>query len=172
MAQFGTIFPEVHRGLFVREQLLCDRPPPPPPGAAEVVVDDRLTTDPCRGCHVSMDPIGFGFAAYDSLGRFRPEDARTGEVIDTGRLSESDTAGTFESVPELAGRLAESPEVEHCMTIQWVRYATGREVEEADACGLEALEDAFRASGGNVAELLVAIATSEGFRARHVSELE
>jgi hypothetical protein len=172
MAQFGTLFPEVHRGLFVREQLLCDPPAPPPPNVADLPIEDRTVTAPCNSCHMGMDPIGFGFAAYDSLGRFVPERARTGELVDTGRLGESDLPGTFENVPELAERLADSPEVEHCVTIQWVRYATGREVEAEDACGVNRLSTAFREAGGNIEELLVAIATSEGFRARHVSELE
>ncbi len=172
MAQFGTIFPEVHRGLFVREQLLCDPPAPPPPGVADLPVDDRTATDPCRSCHVSMDPIGFGFAGYDALGRFDPARAESGEVVDGGRLSTDPSAGTFESVPELADRLAESPAVERCVTIQWMRFATGREIEAEDVCGVDRIEARFRDSGGDVRELLVAIATSAGFRARHVSELE
>ncbi len=172
MAQFGSLFPEVHRGLFVREQLLCDPLPAPPPNVVDLPVEDRTVTSPCSGCHLSMDPIGFGFAAYDDLGRFRPENARQGEVRDTGRLADPNILGTFDSVPELAENLARSSDIEHCATVQWVRYATGRHVEAEDACGVDRIEAAFRESGGDIGELLVAIATSEGFRARHVSELE
>jgi hypothetical protein len=75
------------RGLFVREQFLCQEVPPPPPN-----VDTNLplfdeskplnnrqrmsahATDPvCASCHNLMDPIGFGLEKYDAIGERREQ---------------------------------------------------------------------------------------------------
>jgi hypothetical protein len=70
------------RGLFVREQFLCQHVPPPPPGvdtnlppieeAKPVTNRERLamhtTSAMCVGCHNLIDPIGFGFEKFDAIG--------------------------------------------------------------------------------------------------------
>ena len=172
----GTVFPEVHRGLWVRNELLCDSPPPPPPDAPPAEASVRLATDPCVHCHKRMDLIGFGFADYDALGRHRAgaggADLPTPEVfeLEDGRLP-PEVRGTFDGPRELAERLAGSRWVHDCVTVQWVRFATGREDSDADACGVLDVSDRFAETGGDVATLLEAIASSEGFRSRSVEEL-
>jgi hypothetical protein len=73
------------RGLFVREQFLCQQVPPPPPGvdtnlppveeAKPVTNRERLashtTNKSCAGCHNLIDPIGFGFEKFDAIGARR-----------------------------------------------------------------------------------------------------
>jgi len=73
------------RGLFVREQFLCQHVPDPPPGvntnlppvteARPQTNRDRMsehaTLQPCAGCHKLMDPIGFGFEKFDAIGARR-----------------------------------------------------------------------------------------------------
>ena len=73
------------RGLFVREQFLCQHVPPPPPGvdtnlpvldqARPLTNRERLavhTTDKtCAGCHHLIDPIGFGLEKFDAIGMYR-----------------------------------------------------------------------------------------------------
>jgi len=73
------------RGLFVREQFLCQQVPPPPPGvdtnlppveeAKPVTNRERMAmhaTDPsCSTCHKLIDPIGFGFEKFDAIGMRR-----------------------------------------------------------------------------------------------------
>ncbi len=73
------------RGLFVREQFLCQHVPPPPPGvntnlppvteAKPQTNRDRMTehaSNPmCASCHKLMDPIGFGLEKFDSVGARR-----------------------------------------------------------------------------------------------------
>src|SRR5579864_5175343 len=73
------------RGLFVREQFLCQHVPPPPPGvdtnlpavteARPVTNRERLaahtTNKTCAGCHHLIDPIGFGLENYDAIGMYR-----------------------------------------------------------------------------------------------------
>ena len=73
------------RGLFVREQFLCQQVPPPPPGvdtnlppveeSKPVTNRERLamhaTNQMCAGCHKLIDPIGFGFEKFDAIGMRR-----------------------------------------------------------------------------------------------------
>ena len=73
------------RGLFVREQFLCQHVPDPPPGvntnlppvteANPQTNRDRMTehaTNPtCAACHKLVDPIGFGFEKFDAVGARR-----------------------------------------------------------------------------------------------------
>ena len=96
------------RGLFVREQFLCQQVPPPPPGvdtnlppieeAKPITNRERLamhtTNQMCAGCHKLIDPIGFGFEKFDAIGMrrekhkllFYPEpDRRGGAAGETER---------------------------------------------------------------------------------------
>jgi hypothetical protein len=73
------------RGLFVREQFLCQEVPQPPPGVntnlPPVTADkpqtnrDRLashlTSESCASCHSLIDPIGFGLEKFDAIGQRR-----------------------------------------------------------------------------------------------------
>jgi len=73
------------RGLFVREQFLCQHVPEPPAGvntnlppiteARPQTNRDRMTehaTNPsCATCHKLIDPIGFGLERFDAIGAKR-----------------------------------------------------------------------------------------------------
>ncbi|MDP9170453.1 MAG: DUF1592 domain-containing protein [Acidobacteriota bacterium] len=73
------------RGLFVREQFLCQHVPDPPPGvntnlppvteARPQTNRDRMSehaSNPtCATCHKLIDPIGFGFEKFDAVGARR-----------------------------------------------------------------------------------------------------
>ena len=73
------------RGLFVREQFLCQHVPDPPAGvntnlppvteAKPQTNRDRMSehaTNPsCATCHKLIDPIGFGLERFDAVGARR-----------------------------------------------------------------------------------------------------
>jgi hypothetical protein len=157
----------VHRGKLVRERFLCGELPPPPPNVDFDDVNDpnRLERAECMGCHLLMDPIGVGFDRYDATGRYRTEDA-SGQAIPAGGEVYSHPIGEFESVTGLATALAESDDVRACVADQLGMYALGRELEEHDECSREAILTAFRESGFDLRELMVAIVTSDAFRHR------
>jgi uncharacterized protein DUF1592/uncharacterized protein DUF1588/uncharacterized protein DUF1595/uncharacterized protein DUF1587/uncharacterized protein DUF1585 len=162
------------RGKLIREQLLCDIVPPPPPDVNPVAPEitpgstgrDRFaqhTADPaCSSCHVLMDPIGFGFENFDTIGRFRSEEG--GQAIDaTGELASTDVDGDFDGVVELAQKLAASEDVSSCYAKQWFRYGYGRGDMNVDACTLAWLDAQFAESGGNIEELLVKLTLTDAF---------
>jgi hypothetical protein len=167
----------VHRGIVVRENLLCQTIPsppanvnnaPPPPNAATSTRERfaQHSSDPaCSGCHLLMDPIGVGFEHYDAIGAYRTMDG-LGPVDATGAVNSTLTAldGTFDGAIELAKKLSESTQVEDCLANQWFRFSMGRIESLDDACSVLSIRDGFRASGGNIRALLTQIAVSDAFR--------
>lgn len=75
------------RGLFVREQFLCQEVPPPPPTvdtnlppvdeSKPLTNRERLashtTSTVCASCHSLIDPIGFGLEKFDAIGARREQ---------------------------------------------------------------------------------------------------
>jgi hypothetical protein len=120
------------RGRFVLDRLLCLPPPPPPPNVTELSENDDVGTlrerleahrrNPvCAGCHVAMDPIGFGLERFDRLGRSRTTDDDR-PVDDSGVLFDV----PFQGPVELSAILAARPELRACVAKQLTTYALGR----------------------------------------------
>jgi len=160
----------VQRGVFVLERVMCIPVEPPPPDVNVDVPDpsepttnrERYvahTADPaCSGCHSAIDPIGFGFEKYNSIGQYRIMDY--GVSVDaTGTFADGDLAGeSFDGAVSLSALLARSSMVHDCYARNWLRYAHGAEVE------LGTTAEAFKSTGGQLPQLLVDIARSERFR--------
>lgn len=169
----------VRRGHFVRSRLLCqdlDAPPNdvdtsvPPPSDAQTNREllAQHSADPlCKGCHQFMDPIGFGFEKYDAIGQFRTVEGDNLTIDATGELvGTTDSDGPFDGAIELAERLAESDQVQQCMTTQAFRYTYGRRNTADDSCTVDDIQLAHVESGGAILELLVAITRTDSFRFR------
>jgi hypothetical protein len=174
----------VLRGVFVREKLLCLEVEQPPPDVVAVApeVDQTATTrerfaqhtaDPkCRGCHVVIDGLGFGFERYDQLGRYR-ETENMLPVDDSGEVVSSldpTLDGPFNGAIELSQRLAQNARVRDCVATQWYRYAMGRVEDESDACSLNQVKERFSTGNGAFRELLIGIVLSDAFRYRPAME--
>jgi hypothetical protein len=113
------------RGLFVREQFLCQHVPDPPAGvntnlppfteAMPQTNRDRMSehaTNPsCATCHKLIDPIGFGLERFDAVGakrdkfrlefptgRVNPEGGRRGPVKKVDL--DIDAAGYVAGIPD------------------------------------------------------------------------
>jgi len=172
----------IHRGIFVRERLLCQKLPPPPnnlvikppdpdPNATTRQVFEQHTNDPaCAGCHTLIDPIGLGFENYDGIGRYRLME--NGQAVDaTGSLANTDDPaieGDFEGAVSLSGMLAEARQVQDCVADHWYTFAMGHPETPSDMCAAEQIRNTFATTGGSFDDLLVAITTSDAFRYRTV----
>jgi hypothetical protein len=167
----------IERGKFIREQLFC-QDLPPPPNNIEIVppmikagesTRQRFavhTANPmCGGCHMLIDPVGFGLENFDGIGAWRDKDQ--GVPVDaSGNLANTDVPGTYNGPLELAGKLAGSETVRGCVVTQWFRYAYGRGEDDGDACTLGTLKDQFKASGYNMRKLIVALTQTPAFLTR------
>lgn len=168
----------IHRGKLVRERLLCQELSPPPPNIVVEVppVDPSASNrerfsvhsanEPCKSCHRLIDPIGFGFEHFDGIGRYQSED-RGFPIDTTGEILATDnTDTTFEGVPELGAILADSPDVQSCIALQWYRWGYAQEETDETTCTAEAFADRFAANELRLPELILALVEASHFRTR------
>jgi hypothetical protein len=170
--------PVVHRGKWVREEILCGEMPEPPPGAnttppvnpdltARQFAQMRMDDMNCGACHQLMDGIGLTFGKYDPLARFVTRDDR-GRPIDTaGQVEDSDVAGPVGDILQLAQRLAGSRQARACIEAKMLSYALGREPNlQAIACEQQKIDAQIAAGGHRLLDMMGAIALSPAFHAR------
>lgn len=163
----------VLRGVFVMSRILCAPPQPPPPGIPQITPDHGDPTAPrtnreayaaatrgpgCDACHSVINPIGFAFETYDTMGRFRTTDNEL--PVDA---SGSALGYTFSNAVELAQSLATSEDVSNCMLDTWVKYALGGGPLVEDAAFRSDLAASFAASSFELRALVKAIATHPKF---------
>lgn len=177
------------RGIFVREQLLCQHVPPPPPN---VVVDidpkedkpqtrkqrlaQHVESPACASCHRLMDPIGLGLESFDAIGKFRAKETLvfTSETnrteprkVDLPLETSGEIAGIggsqFNDAAGLGRILAASPVCQECIVRQFFRYSFGRQESAADHPAIAALTKRFRESGFRFRELVLGLVRSPEF---------
>jgi hypothetical protein len=139
----GEISSPVHRGVAVRERMLCEELPPPPPnldtsppaadagGTTREKYEVHSSLPECASCHALIDPIGFGFEHYDHLGRWRTEEVE--QPIDAS----GDVDGlSFNGVQQLGEILVDDPRFRACYIETWRRWGTGTDACADDATGI------------------------------------
>jgi hypothetical protein len=167
------------RGIFIREQFLCQHVPPPPPNVNTTLPEpsedmplthrQRLSahveSPACASCHKLMDPIGFGLEHFDALGKWRDKEVILGKPFPLETTGEiAGLAGSsFTDARQLGKILAESRVCQECIARQVFRYAHGRQERDADEPSIGRLAQAFKASGFKFRELLRAVVTGEEF---------
>lgn len=174
------------RGRLVRERLQCGQIPRPdptkgadtdarPPTPTECKNDGYRALDAnpsCSGCHLQMDPIGYGLERYDLGGRFRTHEP-VGEqcpIDGQGVFPGADGEVAFNGPGELAELLLGDEQLASCLVVQTFRFAQGRPDQRFDRPTIDALTASFRDSGDRLDELLVAIAAAPDF-ALHQGDL-
>ncbi len=182
----GETSPTV-RGLFIRDQFLCQTVPDPPPGVNSTLppvtvekpqtnrqrLQEHLINRSCAACHVLMDPIGFGFERFDAIGQYQqkqsvmvmPPDRKMRPVklqleIDPSASINGIPNSDFSSPKELGRILADSATCHECLVKQLFRYAFGRRETAADQPVIQAGLEAFRGSGFQWKTLMVYYASA------------
>lgn len=166
------------RGKRILERVLCTELGTPPPGAeaerppdtvtAESTnrqrVEDATSPAACASCHQVLNPPGFAFESYDSLGRYRETD--NGLPVDaSGQFTLPNTEPlVFTSGVDLARQLAVHDTVRDCYALRWSEVALGVQLDPT-APDVDAILQDFR-EDDDVLGLLGAIATSDLFRYR------
>ena len=191
------------RGLFVREHFLCQAIPPPPPGVdtslppltlggrpmtiRETMEELHASQPVCASCHKLVDPIGYGFEHFDTVGAHRetelvrveptPQQEREGAKATEHSLP-IDSTGFVAGIPDSAfgspqdvGRiLAQSPICQKCIVRQLFRYLFGRSETSRDTEVIERAYNRFEQSGFVFRELVLGLVVSEEFLATDWSD--
>ncbi|MEX1367603.1 MAG: DUF1592 domain-containing protein [Nannocystaceae bacterium] len=161
------------RGKYVRERVLCQTVLPPPDevdtdigdGQGEAAtlrerLEQHRNNPACAGCHSFIDPPGFLFESFDSIGTFRTEDQNGFPIDATGDLDGEPLA----NATELGPLLAQDPRVGRCMVIQLFRHAQGRLEHDYERDIINDLDARFADEGYRFARLMLELVTHEGFR--------
>jgi hypothetical protein len=181
------------RGLFIREQFLCQHVAEPPPGvntnlppvseARPQTNRDRMrehvTNPSCSTCHNLIDPIGLGFEKFDAIGarreklklqffdgaqnRNRRQSRQVELELDTTGYVAGIPGSKFSSPRELGEVLAASKHCQECLVKQYFRYTAGRLETPADRPLIRQVFNDFRSSQFRFKELMVSLVRSREF---------
>ena len=121
-----------------------------------------------EACHKILDPIGFAFENYDAIGAWRTME--NGKPIDaTGNVTIGSNNIKFTNAVELVTGLAKAPETASCVVKQYLRYTMRRKEIGSEDPSVKALEASFKASDGDLRELMVALTKTRAFTHRALS---
>ena len=187
----------IMRGARLRTEFLCASLTPPgninvpsqvvlPTEAThrhELELKTQTNGTVCAGCHVTMiNPLGFAFDSYDSLGRYRTQqpilELATGKTkgwapIDAATMprvdSLEDTTQTTDAVG-LSAQLGKSEQLSACFTRHYFRFTAGRpENEKTDGCQLRQMNDALSdPATGSLQGLIRSVPTTRAFTVRKI----
>ncbi|MEW5854708.1 MAG: DUF1588 domain-containing protein [Myxococcota bacterium] len=176
----------VHRGKWIRENLLCEVVPPlelvqveaklvpsDPAKSARDRVHESIDLGPnaatCLGCHSLMNPLGYPFEIYNHAGFVRATDhGRPPDGSSTITNAPDPALNTsVTNAVDLSTRLAASPHAKRCFIRQTFRYFMGRNETPADACVLQEMENTLQESNGSFLSMLKTLVTSDAFLYRH-----
>lgn len=180
----------VKRGVFVREQLMCD-PLPPLPRDVNIPNPDLDPTKPmrarftehssnenCWACHKFFDDIGFAMEIFDASGKHRDQeimynwDTKTEidrlDILTDGKVIniDGDDEHTFDDLNGLADIMVASDSAKSCMTTQYYRYVMGYTISDGDQCAIENLNKTFADSQFDIQTLLIGITQLDSFSLR------
>ncbi|WP_437957314.1 DUF1588 domain-containing protein [Sorangium sp. So ce119] len=140
------------RGLFIRDQLLCqhitlpENFTPPPIEESELRTAPKTTRElyethaaqaACKGCHALTDDIGYMLENFDGAGRYRTLEqyrspsltapaAAPQPINAVGRLVNTDVDGAYDSAAALGEALSRSTWVRECVARQAFRFYFGQ----------------------------------------------
>lgn len=169
----------VKRGKWVLDVLLGAPPPPPPPDAGPLKdekdpikrmslrqrLETHRTNARCASCHNAIDPLGFGFENYDSLGRWRDRDGTL--AIDASATLPD--GKKFNGPNELKEILrSRKDEFARSLAEKMLTFALGRGVEPYDRRALDQIARTVVADQYRLSTLVVEITKSYPFRYRVV----
>jgi len=176
------------RGVWVLSEMLCSPPAPPPANVPKLEdsvdpaapmeaagsenVRKRLeahrTMPACAACHKELDPLGLGLERFDGIGQYREAYPNGDPISPEGTMPD----GTpFSGPEELGAIVAKDPRFTDCAASRMLTYGLGRDVENADANGLDVgtmknLTDRWAARGPTLRNLMKEVVLADAFRFR------
>jgi hypothetical protein len=168
----------IHRGVFLARNVLGQSLRPPPEAFTPLAPDlhPQLTTrervalqtkpEACQSCHNMINPLGFTLENFDAVGRFR--EAENGKRIDATGAYQTRSGGLvhFHGVRDLAGFLADSPEVHEAFVERVFHHLVKQPARAYGPTKLDELRQSFERNGYSVRKLMVDIMASTALTGR------
>jgi hypothetical protein len=184
----------IKRGRFISERFLCEKLPDPPPNAPmglppstpgeslRQAFEALTATGPdlgkptfgtdgqplaCPSCHSRINPLGFLFEPFNTIGAYRTIDDY-GAMVDLSNITVVNTGdpsvdGLTATSMALATKLASSDLTTTCLMTQLYRYMTKRQEATADLATITSLDAAFTQNKQTLAPVLAAYTQTPAF---------
>ena len=177
----------IKRGVFVWDQIVCQAlsDPPPnvptfpgvPPGSSVRQAYEAFTSPPlCQACHARINPVGFLFENYDTVGQYRtiddngqPVNSQTTVVgaVDGSGNNDTTIDVTTPNAVQFAKNLASDGSLAtQCMVKQLYRYALKRIENDADTDTINKLSSDYSGASQNLSTLISGLTQTQGFTNR------
>ncbi len=167
----------LHLADIFFKTVVCQTINPPPPGAVMTPFtadptksprqnfETRTSTGNCKSCHALLNPTGFAFDGFDSLGV--PRSTLNNFPIDTAGSLElpSGAAVSFTGPQDLLTKLADTDDVRACHAGWLFRFAHGVEKPSA-ACELKPVADVLAQAAASPIDAMVELYASPSFMTR------
>lgn len=179
------------RSVRIRNRILCDSIPLPDltdadpeltaPMSPDPLLGNRLATEArtssavCMSCHSQINPLGFAFEGFDSIGRPRTME----EIFDSKGVKIGQAPVNTKSVGNLVGQeisissevdvinaIAESQRGPACFTTHWYRFANGKAETMDDNCMLNAMAKTLSSPNKTIQDMLLETIKHPHFRQR------
>jgi len=174
----------VKRGVFTLEQMLCyqlGNPPasiPTDPVPADIDPDKTSTRDllqithsskpDCIGCHVKIDPAGFGLENFDTLGLYRTTEKDNVPIDSSGEIALGEELISFVDGLEFSEKMAASESMKSCVQSRYFENITGQSASTTNWCELDKYKLRFATTSEDIQSLVRAMMDMESFIKRKV----
>ncbi|HVK60355.1 MAG TPA: DUF1592 domain-containing protein, partial [Bdellovibrionales bacterium] len=178
------------RGVAFRRHVLCQNLPTP----SQDVINSRnlsnltedqieamttrnlvthMTKEPqCISCHAGINPTGFAFEVFDSLGRLRNSEKiydKNAQFVRTLPLNTSAEVPIWggrtiaaENPTQLAEWVSNSPSGQACLAKNIYQFVQKRDAGERDGCHLNHTAEPLQTNGGSILDAFVNAAVNRG----------
>lgn len=175
----------VKRGVFTLEQLLCHHLGSPPPNVAglaslppdfnpallssrEVLQKTHSSQSSCIGCHASIDPSGFAYENFNTLGQFRTTEKSNIPIDSSGviigatstLLSFNDSIGFFKAIEK-------NSDFKKCIQEKFFLFTAGQSAETGPGlCEYNNLATKMKTKDESIKSLFESIIELDSFTRR------
>lgn len=172
----------IHRGLLVRNKLLCQEFAAPPADIGEVEPFDPSkptrerfaahSSEPaCAACHQFIDEIGFAFEHYDAVGQYRAAEAdnmpvdASGMISGLSRMTDPDmyAFGDLQDLSHILATEGLEPTAK-CLAEQFHRMMDG--LAQPDQCTVASNAARWQPQVNSIKDLWIEIVASQIFTQR------
>ncbi|HWZ91115.1 MAG TPA: DUF1588 domain-containing protein [Polyangiaceae bacterium] len=174
----------IKRGVFVWDQIVCQKlndPPPnvptfpgvPPNSSVRQAYEAFTSPTLCQGCHARINPVGFLFENYDTIGQYRTiddngqpvnSDVTIVDALDnTGMRDPKLNVETPDAVKFVQNLASEASVTTQCLVTQLYRYALKRVESDADQQTISDLSTSYTGASQSMSKLIGGLTQTQGF---------